>query len=398
MLVDDGHTQFCGQFPAVFQVGVAGMRTGAGRTHDDNLGMSFGDALVDITETLCKFRCNLLLVAQTQILQVEGSGMAGIGTHLSPFRGGGVAVGPLNQVESFAHPLVHLRHRYNVLSLRLHAPSSVGALTRHTAGQDGQRLHIEVFAELEILVVTKSHRLVVAPRILQAFTLLLRTDGGLPAIGVPHTVAATVYDATAREAHEFGLEVSQRLHHILAKAVTVVGILGHQRHHIYIQIARLHAENLQGCLLAVGIGGEYGLKAVPVLAVHIDVGLSQQFGVFAPPLRLHQGYAYQFGIASCIAHEDGEIVFVTSFDRDTVETVILQAETLPAPVVIVFLHTLCVQTHIGGIVGVYAVVHTDFRIPQRMSRTYALPCCGGSPAVALGGIELKRTVLHEFGI
>ena len=77
-------------------------------------------------------------------------------THASPFRVD-VSVGPFNEVKCILYPLVHLRHGNNVLSLLLHAPTAIGSLARNTAGQDRQRLHAQVFAELEILVVTQSH-------------------------------------------------------------------------------------------------------------------------------------------------------------------------------------------------------------------------------------------------
>ena len=46
--------------------------------------MFLADAVIDILETLLKLGSDLLLVAQTQILEVEGLRMTCIGTHLSP--------------------------------------------------------------------------------------------------------------------------------------------------------------------------------------------------------------------------------------------------------------------------------------------------------------------------
>ena len=149
------------------------------------------------------------------------------GTTASP-SGGGIAVSPFYEVESVLHPLVHLRHRHYILSLVAHTPTAVGALTRNAAGQDGQGSHPEVFAELEILVVTEAHRLVIAPSVLEMTTFVTRTDGGLPAIGVPESVASAMHDATAGEAQEFRLQVGKSLCEVLAQTVSFVSVLGHE--------------------------------------------------------------------------------------------------------------------------------------------------------------------------
>ena len=93
-------------------------------------------------------------------------------------------------------------------------------------------MHAEVLAELEVLEVTQTHALVVAPGILQTATLFLRTDGGLPTISVPEAVATTVYYASARETHEFGLQVGQHLGKVLTQTMSFVSILRHQRAHM----------------------------------------------------------------------------------------------------------------------------------------------------------------------
>ena len=153
VLVDDGHAQFVGQLPTVLQVGVAGVRAGAGSTHDDDVGIFGRHLIIYILEAIGKRRRNLLFVAQSEVLQAEGLRVAGIGAHLGPFVGGGVAVGPLNEVDGFSYPLVHLAHGDDVLSLVLHAPAAVGSLTADATGQDRQWLHTQVLAELEVLIV-----------------------------------------------------------------------------------------------------------------------------------------------------------------------------------------------------------------------------------------------------
>ena len=142
VLVEDGHTQLFCQFPTSLEVRISCVRTRTGRTHDDDLGMSFHHAFIDILEALDKLRRDLLLVTDTEVLQVEGLRMTGVSTHLRPFVRGRITVGPLDEVYTFVHPLVHLRHRHHVLSLcRPHVPATVGTLTAHTGGQDGYGLH-----------------------------------------------------------------------------------------------------------------------------------------------------------------------------------------------------------------------------------------------------------------
>ena len=64
---------------------------------------------------LFEHRRDDVLVAYTYIFKVEGSGVAGIGTHLGPLRGQRVAVGPLYEVEQFLNVGGHLVHRNTVL-------------------------------------------------------------------------------------------------------------------------------------------------------------------------------------------------------------------------------------------------------------------------------------------
>ena len=229
VLVKDGQVDFLGQFPSVVIVGIAGMRTGTSRTYNHNLGMCLLHLPVHILETLGKLRRNLLLIADAEILQSEGFGVSLVGTHLAPF-GGHVAVGPLNQVESVLHPLIHLVHRHHLLGLLgPHAPAAVGSLTAHTTGQDGHGFHLHVLAQLEILIVAQSHRLVVAPGVLHLLALLLGAEGGLPPVCVPETVTTAMHHATAGEAQELGMQRLQCFGQVAAQSMTLIGVLGHER-------------------------------------------------------------------------------------------------------------------------------------------------------------------------
>ena len=84
------------------------MRTGTSGTDDDNVGIFFRHAFIYILEALDELGRDLLFIAYTEIFQVEGLGMTGIGPHLRPLVRGGVAIGPLDEVDGLSHPFVHL--------------------------------------------------------------------------------------------------------------------------------------------------------------------------------------------------------------------------------------------------------------------------------------------------
>ena len=399
VLVEDGHAQLVGQLPSSLKIGVAGMRSGSGGAHDDDFGMRLCHALIDILETLDEFGRDLLLVAQAQILQVEGSGMSCVGTHLRPLVGGGVAVGPLDEVDGLCHPLVHLAHGHHVLCLRgPHVPAAVGALAAHAARQDGHGLHAEVFAELEVLEVSQSAALVVAPGVLQLPALLLRADGGLPAVGVPEAVAAAVHHASAGEAHELRLQVGQCLCQILAQAVAFVGVFRHERHLVDVEVAHGEDENLQVGILAVLRRRQHSLILLPRRSADIERRLGQHRRIGAPTLSgLGQHHAHLLSTAY-VAEEHGEVVLCAGLHADAVEAVVLQAEALPALIVVKLLRALGVQPHVGGVVGVQRIVHPHLHRAQRVARANLFPSRAGTPSVAVGRAELEASVLHQLGI
>ena len=275
VLIEDRHTKLVGEFPASLIVGVACMRTRSGSTHDDNLRISLRYAFIYIFKALDELRRDLLLVADAEILQIEGFGMTLVCTHLRPFIGSRVAISPLNEIDSLTNPLVHRFHRTSILSLsRPHLPATVGTLTAHTSRQNGYGLHSEVLTKLEVLEIAEAHALVIAPGILHLLALLLRADGSLPAIGVPEAVATTVHHASAREAQELGMQVGERLGQVLAQAMTLIGILGHQRHHVDIEVAHIEHEHHQGSFLTSGVRRQYGLIFLPPVISHVDDSLS----------------------------------------------------------------------------------------------------------------------------
>ena len=399
VLVDDGHGCLVSEFPACLEIGVVGVGARTCGADDDNVGIGLAHAFIYILKALSEFGGDLLLVADAEVLQTEGCGVALLGTELSPLGGGGVAISPLDEVEGLGDPLVHLGHRAGVLCLcGPHVPTTVGSLAAHAGGQDGQRLHAQVFAELEVLIVAKSHRLVVAPGVLELLALLLRTDGGLPAVGVPETVAATVDDTAAGEAQELRLQVGEGLGEILAQTVTFIGVLGHEGDHIDIDGARIQHEYLEGCLLTSGVGGEHSLVVLPAVALEGEGGVGEQLRILAPALRLNEGHAYLFLTAIDIAEEGREVVLRTSLHGDAVEAVVLKTEASPALIVVELTGALDMEAHVGGVVGMDALIHAGLEPSCGVTWAAHAPCGACAPAIALDGTELEGAVLYQLGI
>ena len=117
MLVENGHAEFVSKFPTSLVVRITLMGTGTSRTHDDNLRMSLHHAFIYIFKALDELRRDLLLVTDTEILQVEGLGMTSVCTHLRPLVSSRITIRPLDEVDGLSHPLIHFRHRHYVLSL-----------------------------------------------------------------------------------------------------------------------------------------------------------------------------------------------------------------------------------------------------------------------------------------
>ena len=254
MLVQDWHVQLACQLPARLVVGVTGMRARAGRTYNDYLGMLFRNLSVHIFEALNKLGRDLLLIAYAEIFQSERLGVSGSSPHLTPL-GVLVAVSPFYEVECILHPFVHLLHGHHVLCLRRpHIPSAIGTLAAHSAWQYWHRLHVHVLAHLEIFIVTQSHRLMISPCVFQLSPLLLWSNGSLPAICVPESVATTMHHASAREAQELWIKSLKSLSQVPAQSVSLIGILRHERQLVDIHNAESKHQHAQGRIAAVAIG------------------------------------------------------------------------------------------------------------------------------------------------
>ena len=203
----------------------------------------------------------------------------------------------------------------------------------------------------------------VAPGVLQLQALVARADGVLPMVGVPEAVAAAVYHATAGEAHELRLQVGQCLSKVLTQAVTLVSVLRHERHVVQNDVTLVEHQQLQGSIFAVSSGYQRSLmlmqtvKAVRLLRLlplckrhitnHLNDSVAQQFRIPAPGLWLYECDAHRHGLVAPVDHAHGEVVLLARLHHDAVEAVVLQAEALPAFIVLVLLDALSVQLHAG---------------------------------------------------
>ena len=195
----------------------------------------------------------------------------------------------------------------------------------------------------------------VAPGVLQAATCLLRTNGSLPAIGIPEAVSTTVYHTTAREAHELRMEVGKCLSEVFAQTVSLVSILRHQRDHIDVHIAIRQHQNLQSGLLAVGIRRQRSRIFLPFAGIGSQLDVIQQLGILPPALWLNESDT-DFLSSTVVADENRKVVLCTSLHGDAVVTVVFETIASPALEVVELSGTLGMQTHVSGVIGMDASV------------------------------------------
>ena len=179
--------------------------------------------------------------------------------------------------------------------------------------------------------------------------------------------------------------------------MTLIGVLRHERHHVYIEVAQRQHQNLYGGILAVSIWCQCGRIFLPVLGISGQRGLSQQFRVLAPALWLDECHTDLLGLA-VVAEEYGEVVLGAGLHRDAVIAGILDTVASPAFVVVELPDALGVQLHVGGVVGMDAIALAHLDETQRVAWANDLPGRAGSPAVALGRREFERAVLNQFCI
>ena len=156
------------------------------------------------------------------------------------------------------------------------------------------------------------------------------------------------------------MKVSQSLSQILAKSVSLISVLRHERNSVNIQFAFGKNENLQRRILAVLSTSKLCTELLPGTCRNINCSLSQSLGRLTPALRLNQCHAYFLGITLHVTEEGREIIFLSSLKGNTVETIVLHTYTRPAVIVIIMPYALNVHAHVGGIIGVQGMVHTRF--------------------------------------
>ena len=320
--------------------------------------------------------------------------MSGLSTHTAPF-GGDIAIGPFDEVKCFVHPFVHLVHRTSVLCLVLHAPTTVDALAADTTRKDGKWFHTDILAELEILEVAKAHALVIAPGVLELLALMLGTKSGLPTIGVPEAIAATMNHATAGETHETWMHGLQCLGKVLAKTVAHEGIFGHQRYGIDVHLAHGEHENLEDCIRTIFDRFEDGLHLVPI-------GAYDLYGLVSQQLLLTTGYnesdAHFLSLAAHVAHKGREVILGACLHVHAVEAIVLEAYACPAIEVIVVSYALDENAHVVEVVDVQRIGLQGCDVARRMSGTDESPGCARAPAGTFASVVFEGSVLHQFGI
>ena len=190
--------------------------------------------IAELLQALCKhgaiatmcFVVVPLLVAHTQVFQVEGCGVPHVGTHLTPLRGD-VAIGKLHKVEGILDVGAEVVECHMYARLRR---IRVLELTRQSARDDRQGLSTDVLRELEELKKAQSVRLVVVgevaevegvlPAVVVQRTVLYRTHAVLPLVALVER--ATLHDASAREAEDAWVQVFQGLGEVATHAVLTI--------------------------------------------------------------------------------------------------------------------------------------------------------------------------------
>ena len=320
VLVHDAEVLLGGMLPSVFVV--AAFPEGSHCAHYGDLGMRLLHTLVEVVETLVEHIAQQILVADAQVLQIEGFRVSGLGTHGGQLAGGGIAVGPLDEIEQLLQIGGH-RQRLSVVGVAAGFPgnaallsvsAATAVLTGHTGRKHGQRLCTDVFTELEIFVETQTACLVVVPDVEVRLTLPQLTHCGLPVVDVVNAVA--VAHAAAGEAHELRTQVRQLLGQIPAQTVftTLVGVHGEEAHHVEVILS-----GFDGFHNETPVGGTAGDLQHGFLLCPFRAG-AECGHCECCPFLIRQAH-FHLALAS---QEHGEAVFFTVFQSDSVPTLVRQ--------------------------------------------------------------------------
>ena len=101
--------------PPPFHIVRRGSMEGACRAAYLYVGIAFLDGTSYHQAALLKHGRDDVFIAYADIFQVERFGMPRLGTHGSPFVGGGVAIGPFYHIAQFVDIGWHLFHGYSTL-------------------------------------------------------------------------------------------------------------------------------------------------------------------------------------------------------------------------------------------------------------------------------------------
>ena len=142
---------------------------GTGGRDDDNVGIFSLDSLIYYVETLPKLLA-LILVAHTEVFEVERRGMSHFGTQLTPL-GVNIAIAKLNQVEGVLYKNI-VKTLTVGIGVERRNIRMTHKLTRYAIVEHRQRTCAKSLRHKEILIKTNILRGPVTPVIAKSETLL----------------------------------------------------------------------------------------------------------------------------------------------------------------------------------------------------------------------------------
>ena len=329
-----------------------------------------------------------LLVANTQIVEVEGFGMSHFGANLAPL-GVDITIGELYKVESILDVRLQVLEGNVYLGFVL---DLILELASQTAADDRKRLATEVLAKLEELEEAKAIALViigikamgegVLPTVLVDGAIFNGTYRVLPLVALLKVGALD--DAAAGETEYAGLQVAKCLSKILTHTILAAlpGILGEHRDvlevgsHDWFLLVKATKEDTEGKIIGSYFCGNLCGVLLPFFSLYVNatgcrfLGLTHRVVIGEPE---EQGALAAIWATSPKAYT---IDFI-GLGGDTEEALVLNTGAL------VYV-TRIGKTYIMRITLEWTIV-TNFNLAE------GLPAHQG-----LGKFE--RTVLDHFGI
>ena len=354
---------------------------------DRDFGVRLAQRLDEGGVVAAEQRGVVFLVAEADVFEVEGRGVAHVGADLAPGAVDG-AVGELDEVDDVPHPLVQIGRPARLVG-RLEAAA-------HGDRQDRQRGRADVLGELEILEVAKPVGLVIAPAVGVAAAPFDGADGVLPAVRLVEAVA--VDDAAAGEAQGLGVQVGNGQGEILAQTVgtALEGVGRHQRDHVEAHAAARGGGDDEPQLVGGARRRERRGVTLPFLRRRGQGRLGDDLAVVR-----FQRDAQRPGLAAAApAGEERGGVSGSVFDREAVVTGVGQARLRPRLAVerqVDVVRVVRVQRPVGRDGG----ADLDAVGPDRRPRRHAVVghrVGRGLHADRAERVVLERAVLHEFRV